>query len=260
MTSIGAFAERRPYLFVIAVFVVQSLLPLPLVVIFKIAGFDLLPLRLIAPAVESVFVIWLIWHLGWFARSGFTTTVRNVHLYWYPALVAFVPLMVYGSVAIPPGLLTFYLLALVFTGISEEGLARGVLVPALLSRGKWVALFFAGALFSASHITNLFFEDFNFVEWFDKFFGTFGFAILYGAVFLRTGNIWPLMFLHAVDDLSFVTSGTAGPFLKVPMASALNTGVSIASIAYGMFIMRGVQEPAFQTGSQPAEGGRPGRA
>jgi len=155
--------------------------------------------------------------------------------------------MVYGSVAIPPGLLTFYLLALVFTGISEEGLARGVLLPALLSRGKWVALFFVAVPFSASHITNLFFEDFGVVEWFDKFLSTFGFAILYGAVFLRTANIWPLMFLHAVDDLSFVTSGTAGPFLKVPISTALNTGLSIASIAYGVYIMRGVREPAIQT-------------
>lgn len=237
MTKTGRIAENHPYLFVIGIFVAESLVALPFVVIFKILELDLEPLRLIIPIAQSAFMIWVVWLLGWFSRAGFTGDVKDVHLYWYPLLIAFVPVLAYGTIEIPAGSLAFYATALIFTGISEETLARGIILPALLPRGKWLALFLAAILFSVGHFTNLFFEDFGMLEMTEKLLVTFGFAVLYGAMFIRTKSIWPLILLHTVHDYSLLTSGTAGPFTVEPLNVTLSIGMALINVAYGVYIL-----------------------
>lgn len=240
MSVIKNMAIERPYLFVVGLFVAEALLALPFVVTFKVLGIDIVPLRLIIPIAQSILMIWVIWHLGWFSRAGFTRTVKDVHVYWYPVVLAFVPVLFAGTIEISPGWIIFYSAALIFTGISEEAFARGIALPALLPRGKWVAIFFAAGLFSVGHFSNLVFEDFGLLEMFEKLLATFGFAVLYGGVFIRTGNIWPLIVLHAVHDYSFLTSGTAGPFTVEALPMELSIGLALANIAYGVYILRNV--------------------
>lgn len=256
MSAIRNLARDRPVVFVAGLFIVHLVIALPFVAAFKVAGLDLLPLRLIIPVVESAFSVWVVWYLGWFARAGFTRRVGDIHVYWYPALLAFVPVLFYGTVQIPPGQVLFYIAALFFTGLSEETLARGIMLPALLSRGKWLALFLAAAVFSAGHVTNLFFEEFGLLEWTDKFLATFGFAVLYGAVFLRTGNIWPLIFLHMLHDHSYVTSGSAGPFMVTPFDIRLHLLFSVLNIAYAVLIMQKVSPSDLAARLGPAAGVR----
>lgn len=241
MSVIKNMVIARPYLFVVILFIVETLSAFPFVVVFKLLDLDIVPLRLIIPTAQSALMIWVIWHLGWFARAGFTRTVRDLHVYWYPVLLAFVPVLLAGSIEISPGWIVFYSTALIFTGISEEAFARGIALPALLPRGKWVALFFAAGLFSVGHLTNLLFEDFGLLETSEKLLSTFGFAVLYGAVFIRTGNIWPLIFLHAIHDYMFLTSGTAGPFAVEALSIEISIGLALVNIAYGIFIVRKAQ-------------------
>lgn len=238
MSAVKNMAMERPYLFVVSLFIVEMLSAFPFVITFKVLGLDIVPLRLIIPIAQSALMIWVIWYLGWFARAGFTRTVRDVHVYWYPALLAFVPALLAGTIEISPGWIIFYSAALVFTGISEEAFARGIALPALLPRGKWVALFFAAGLFSVGHFTNLIFEDFGLLEMIEKLLATFGFAVLYGAVFIRTGNIWPLIVLHMIHDYMFLTSGTAGPFTVEALPMEISIGLALVNIAYGVFIVR----------------------
>jgi membrane protease YdiL (CAAX protease family) len=259
MSAIRNLANNRPFVFVVALFVVNLAIALPFVAIFRIGGFDIAPLRLIIPIADSAFSVWVVWYLGWFRRAGFIRQVSDIHLYWYPAALAFVPVFVYGTVQVPPGPILFYTAALLFTGISEETLARGIMLPALSSRGKWVALFAAAAIFSAGHITNLFFESFGLLEWTDKFLATFGFAVLYGAVFLRTGNIWPLIFLHMLHDYSYVTSGSAGPFTVTPFDIRLHLLLSVLNIAYAVLIMQGASLGNLEERLGPAAGVRGNR-
>lgn len=237
MKKIHYIAEAHPYLFVVGIFVAEMVVAFPFVVSFKVLELDLEPLRLIIPITQSAFMIWVVWLLGWFSRAGFTAEVENIHLYWYPFLIAFVPVLAYGTVEIHSGPLAFYAAALLFTGISEETLARGIILPALLPRGKWLALFLAAILFSVGHFTNLFFEDFGVLEMSEKLLVTFGFAVLYGAMFIRTKSIWPLILLHTIHDYSLVTSGTAGPFTIEPLSFTLSIGMALANIAYGVFIL-----------------------
>lgn len=238
MPPISDLPQRRPFVFVVALFVLESGLPLPFAITFNVMGLDLVPLRLIIPAAQSLLMICVIWYFGWFARAGFTSSVRNVYVYWYPVLLAFVPVVLYGSIAISAEWILFYFLALLFTGISEEALARGIMLPVLLPNGKWIALFFAAVLFSVGHFSNLFFEDFSAVEMARQLLSTFGFAVLYGGVFLKTDNIWPLIVLHTVHDYAFLTSGTAGPFVTEPISAELSIGLSLVNIAYGVAVAK----------------------
>lgn len=240
------FADSRPYLFSLMIFLAESILAVPFVAVFKVSGLELEPLRLIIPIAQAVFVIWVLWHLGWLKAAGFGGHIRDIHLLWFPLVLAFVPVLVFGTIEIAAGGVLFYALALVFTGIHEEGLARGIILKAVLVKGPWIALLFMAALFSVGHFSNLVFEDFSALEMAEKLFVTFSFAILYGAVFLRTHNIWPLIVLHGVHDFSFVTSGTAGPFTVTPFPPALHAGLAILGIVYAVFIMRKFDLETFQ--------------
>lgn len=236
MSTIRSFAEKRPVIFVLALFVVHTTIAFPFVILFKVAGWGIVPLRLIIPIIDSAFMIWLIWYLGWFRRAGFATSARDIHLYWFPVVLAFAPVLLRGTVEIPAISVAFYSAALIFTGFSEEAFARGITLNALRSKGKWFALLFAAGLFSIGHFTNLFFEDFGPAEMSEKLLSTFSFAILYGAIFIRTGNIWPLIVLHTIHDYSFLTSGTAGPFTTEPISMEIRIGLAAVSLAYGFLV------------------------
>lgn len=242
MEAVRNFAERHPFWFVVALAILQPIIALPFVVASKVLGTEITPLRLIVPTVQSVFVLWLIWALGWWRISGLAGPVRNSHLLIFPALIHFVPALLYGTVAIPAEWVLFYFLALLATGVSEEGFARGIALPVLLKFGKWSAVLIAAAIFSAGHFTNAAFEEFTLLEWVDKFGNTFGFAVLYGALFLRTGSLLPLIFLHALLDYIYVTSGTAGPFVAEPLDIRIHLGIAALNTAVGFYLMTGVTE------------------
>jgi membrane protease YdiL (CAAX protease family) len=193
--------------------------------------------------------------MGWWRMSGLTGRVRNTHLLIYPAMVHFVPALIYGNVQISAGWTLFYFLALLATGISEEGFARGVAVPVLLKFGKWAAVLMAAAIFSAGHLTNAFFEDFNVLQWLDKFSSTFGFAVLYGALFLRTGNLLSLIFLHTVEDYIYLSSGTAGPFVAEALDIRVHMAIAFTNMAVGLYLMTGVTEEDERSFEQSAQVG-----
>lgn len=247
MDAVRTFAERHPFWFVVALAILQPIIALPFVVASKILGTEITPLRLIIPTAQSVFVLWLIWALGWWRVSGLVGPVRNTHLLIFPALIHFVPVLLYGSVEISAGWLLFYFLAVLATGISEEGFARGIALPVLLKFGKWSAILIAAAIFSAGHFTNAAFEEFTMLEWVDKFGNTFGFAVLYGALFLRTGSLLPLIFLHTLLDYVYLTSGTAGPFIAEPLDIRIHLGIAALNAAVGLYLLIGVTDEDVST-------------
>jgi membrane protease YdiL (CAAX protease family) len=239
------WVEERPFLFGVGLAVVQFLLPIPLVVLFRVTGLAAEPLRLIIPIAESALALGVIWYLGWFRATGFIGRIENVGVYWYPIILAFVPVLLRGTVAIPVDAFVFFSLAILFTGISEEGLARGLVLRAALPQGKWVAVLFAAGIFSIGHLTNLFFEDFTAIQMGAVLLNTFAFGLLYGAVLLRTFNILPLMILHTIHDLMFVTSGTAGPFTTEPLPPAIRVALDLATIAYSLYVVSRVDTAAY---------------
>jgi membrane protease YdiL (CAAX protease family) len=234
------FISRHPFLFSFGIFVADALVPIPFVIAFKLLNLDIEPLRLIVPVAQSCFVLGVIYYLGWFRATGFSKRIHDINVLWFPVALAFVPILMFGTVGLRANVILFYTTALIFTGIDEEGIARGIVLKAMLPKGKWVALIFMAVLFSTAHFSNLFFEDFSALEMMEKLLVTFGFAILYGAVFLRTLNIWPLIVIHTLHDLVFLISGTAGPYTVRPFPSSANVLIAAISIAYSLYIVRDV--------------------
>ena len=107
--------------------------------------------------------------------------------------------------------------------------------------GKWGAVLIAAAIFSAGHLTNAFFEEFSAIEWIDKFGATFGFAVLHGALFLRTGSLLPLIFLHTLVDYIYLTSGTAGPFVTEPTDIRIHLAITAANTVVGLYLLAGLR-------------------
>ncbi|WP_112321965.1 CPBP family intramembrane glutamic endopeptidase [Oceanibium sediminis] len=242
MSRLRAFAGEYPLVFVITLAILQPVLAIPFVAVARVLGLELTPLRLIIPTAQSLFILWFIWAMGWRRMSGLTGTVRNAHLLIYPSMVLFVPALLYGSVEIASGWAVFYFLAVLATGVSEEGFGRGIAVPVLMKYGKWGAVLIAAAIFSAGHLTNAFFEEFSTIEWIDKFGATFGFAVLYGALFLRTGSLLPLIFLHTLVDYIYVTSGTAGPFVAEAIDVRIHLALAVVNLVVGLYLLSGVTE------------------
>lgn len=235
------FIRKQPYLFAFGIFVADNLLAFPFVIAFNILGLELEPLRLIIPIVQSVFAVSVLYYLGWLRAAGFRKQIKNVYVLWFPLALAFVPVFMFGTIELSSYSILFFGFALIFTGISEEGIGRGIMLKALLPRGKWQAVLFMAFLFSAGHLTNLIFEDFTALDMIVKLLFTFSFGFLYGTVFLLTFNIWPLIVLHTVHDFSFLTSGTAGPYTTEPFPDAAHLALAALSIIFAVFMMRSVK-------------------
>jgi membrane protease YdiL (CAAX protease family) len=235
-----AFVKNHPYKSAIIFFLVYSLLPIPVVIIFKLLNIGLEPLRLFFPILMSIYAIGVLYYLGWLELAGFGKKIQDIDVLWFPLVLAFVPVALFGTIEIAANLVLFYLLAVLFTGISEEGLFRGVMINVMIPKGKWTAILFPAAIFGVGHFTNLFLESFTVIQMIEKLWMTITFAILYSALYLRVRNIWPLIILHMIVDFSFVTSGTAGPFTVVPFPAYLHMIIGALSIVYAVYILRDV--------------------
>jgi membrane protease YdiL (CAAX protease family) len=237
MARLRAFAENHPFWFVVALSIFQPALAIPVVAVGKALGTSLEPVRLAVPIVQSVFIMWFIWTMGWSRACGLTGTVRNAHLLIFPAIVHFAPAVFYGTASIPAAGVSLFFFAVLATGISEEGLTRGVAIPLLLRYGKWAAVLLAAVMFSMGHLTNAFFNDFSIFDWIEVFAATFGMGVLYGALFLRTGSLLPLIYLHTIEDYIYVTSGTAGPYAADPIGFGPHLLLSGTYILAGLLLM-----------------------
>lgn len=151
----------------------------------------------------------------------------------------FFPLVFYGTIDVEAQTATFYLIAVLFTGMSEEAVYRGLFVRAFLPRGKWQAVLVPSVIFASAHIVQSLGGEMPLQENLSQVANGFITGLLYGAVRLRINNIWPLIFIHALKDLFWLTAGlyegvvtlsgylTVAPFL-----------VWLPSIVAAVYIMR----------------------
>lgn len=109
-----------------------------------------------------------------------------------------------------PRILTF-LLNMIFVGVAEELVFRGIIAQTLLERygtaraGVWKACLVSGALFGAAHLSNLLGSAPFGVLMQCVFAGSLG--VLFAAIYFRTGNLWVLVFLHGAQDAASLLAG-----------------------------------------------------
>ena len=150
----------------------------------------------------------------------------------------FFPLVLFGTIDMAPQRVNLLLVAVLLTGISEEAVFRGLFVRAFLPNGKWQAFLIPSVLFGTAHVVQslgglMTLED-NLLQITDALI----FGILYGAVRLRINNIWPLIILHALGDLFYVTSGLLdGVYQMSDVPLSANLVVWVVSIIAAVYLM-----------------------
>jgi membrane protease YdiL (CAAX protease family) len=236
-----SFIEKHPVWFALGfTIVVLQLLGLVVVVVgARILGFPELPVRVVAALVTTVVPLYFIWRIGWWEDAGFVSTTRNAYALTVPLILMFFALVLRGTVDIAPQRVNLLLVAVLLTGISEEAIFRGLFMRAFLPRGKWQALLIPAVLFGAAHLVQslgglMTLED-NLLQITEAV--TFG--LLYGAVRLRINNLWPLIIIHALEDLFFVTSGLLdGVYVMTDIPLPIFLIKFVTSIVVAIYLMR----------------------
>jgi membrane protease YdiL (CAAX protease family) len=78
--------------------------------------------------------------MGWWEDAGFVKTTQNAPAAAFPLIVGLFTLAWFGTVALENMMVVRVLVAFFLTALGEEALSRGLLIRALLPRGKWEAV------------------------------------------------------------------------------------------------------------------------
>lgn len=134
-----------------------------------------------------------------------------------------------------PGLEIFVaLLGWLGVGFREEILYRGVNLNAIArkygntTKGLWITLLTSSVLFGAIHLSNVF-HGVSFTGALMQALSAVVGGILFGAIYLRGGNIWVLALLHALNDIvpvvTSVFTDAAENLSEVQMVSDYRLGL-----------------------------------
>jgi membrane protease YdiL (CAAX protease family) len=231
------FITNRPVWFAIGLTVFEFVVGLLIFIIGSVIGLPEDALEMVALLVITAIPLILIGWLGWWQDAGFVKSTQNAPVLAIPLILALLLLVWFGTVMLESSLVILLLVAMFLTGLSEEALSRGLLLRALLPRGKWQAALIPSLLFGVSHITQFVFLGMplgnNLIQMTDS--ALFGF--LYAGLRLRVNNIWPLIVLHMLQN---TFSGLAGVF-GVPNAIGFG-GVPAAfwAIRWGVTLIGGI--------------------
>ncbi|MCB2080102.1 MAG: CPBP family intramembrane metalloprotease [Novosphingobium sp.] len=152
-----------------------------------------------------------------------------VKVMWFPVLVllALSSLMVLSG--LPTGTVIFWVAFNTFlVGFSEEVMFRGVMFRALLENLKvWPAIIVTSILFGAVHSLN----GFNTGDWGGALLQSVTAAMsgmIFIAIVIRTGSIWPAIIYHFLWDCALFLAGTASSEASGGTAEAGNIEMSAA--------------------------------
>lgn len=210
--------------------------------------------QFIAAVAFLVVVIYLHkWH-----DIGFRRPHSVVRVMWFPVFWLGLIAMVLFLVGIPTGrVFAFIALNTFLVGISEEVMFRGVLFRAFVTRyGVWTSIVSSSILFGAVHILNVF-NTGDLGEAFMQSIPAGMSGILFIAIVIRTGSIWPAIIYHALWDcvlfLILTGSQTSAIDSSTDAVGALGTGqallpivMGLPSFICGLILLRNVRDSSFR--------------
>lgn len=147
------------------------------------------------------------------------------------------------------------ILSMIAIGVREEVLFRGIIGNSLLfkygtdKKGLWFAIIVSSLFFGGVHITNIF-KGVELIGLIAQILGAFTAGLFFTAVYLRSGNIWALILLHALEDSVglFESTFTVTTVTKYDQVSNLNVGGTIlmacVHICLALFLLRKSKQPA----------------
>ena len=162
-------------------------------------------------AVGAAIVLAIVWLLGWQRRTGLSAPLtRPVNLL---ALIGLV-LVTWGLDATGVHIRGVHDLGLaallaLLVGVTEETLARGVVLGAFDAHGPAVAVGVSSVYFGLLHLGNLLITANGVVV--AQAASALMIGLLLGAVRWRVGSLWPVVLAHALVDLPPLASGVLVP-------------------------------------------------
>jgi uncharacterized protein len=242
-TSLRLLIARHPYTsaltFVIIFTLVAKLLGLILGLLFRGLHLSFLAENLVAELLAAMLIAILITIPHWWSEAGFTRgfdrytstiCLGAILLIGLPTLTLLPSLIGKGS---PSSTVMAIVLALL-VGFVEEGLFRGLMACILLPKGILIYVILSSILFASIHITNLF-SGFPLPYVTGQIILAFGSGILFAAIRLRTGSIWPTILLHALRDVGGLLLLAINP--KQALSAPLNLALTVNSIYSVLFII-----------------------
>lgn len=235
------FHQRHPYVFV-------GVLEATIVGAFVVAGaltrrLGLRPEALygIGFVILTVVSLVLLTQMRWWKEVGFRP-LREYRLLWLPALPLIGTLYQFfsgGGELVRGSVLSFMLVLTALNGFAEEVFYRGLMLRALVPKGRWRALVVTSLIFSFTHSLNVLTGwSTERVLWQLSYSFAFGFG--WAAFALHTRTIWPLILIHFLNNF-FSLSGS-GSVIQTGQVSTISRGImviyTVAFIVYGVLVTR----------------------
>jgi uncharacterized protein len=203
--------------------------------------------------------------LGWWFEAGFTRGIngQGVAICWIPIVFVVGPTLLGLPVLVSEvsgSLLVTAVMLSLLVGFAEEGMFRGLIVRSLLPRGIWPSVLFSALFFACAHLTNLI-GGFSWGYVSVQVLLAFGMGILFAAIRLRTGSIWPGLLLHAGHDFGGLLLLGGNPAIaRAPLSNAsiiTNSVFCLIFLLNALFLLRRSQvkkmEVAYGLAPEPVD-------
>lgn len=187
--------------------------------------------------------------LGWQRAIGFNSPARwrSLHLLWLPAVAVVALPFLRGVGTIEARNFAFLVVGYALTGFYEEALFRGLILRVLEPLGVRRAILLSALLFGAAHLVNVLFRNPAIVL--AQAVGAATEGVGLAALRVRTNTLWPVIVLHALEDLLL-------HFGRLP-AIPVNVAQSVILFAYGLWLLRGLGAARMRWPSAAAGEGSP---
>lgn len=234
--------QRQPLLFSI-------LLLLIILVTYLIAGaitfqFKLpsLAINIIGNSVLVLIAILLLSRLHWWRKAGFRlpSNPRDLWFFTIPPCLPIILTIVFAGIGYPgmARIVLFFLLAFA-VGFVEEVFFRGLMVRALLLRGRWQAVIISSLFFGIAHLFNLA-GGANLAATLLQVVYAFAIGLMFAALAVRTQTILPLIVIHGlIDFFGFLALNSTVVTMGVSTFTFVTTaGEIVAYLVYSIILMR----------------------
>jgi membrane protease YdiL (CAAX protease family) len=191
---------RHPYRFVVVLEVLLVLVYLVAGAVTVTAGLPDRALVWMADLVLGAGLVVTLTLRGWWRTVGFRGPERARQL-WY-----FAPVAVVALVNVVPGFdpggvasLAGYVVLALLIGFVEETFFRGLMLRALLQRGRWRAVWVTSLIFALTHLMNSL-TGRGVLDQATQVLFALSVGVCYAALAVHTGLLWPLVLTHALID------------------------------------------------------------
>ena len=179
--------------------------------------------------------LFLLFYFSWkrkWTYYGFKREMKRANWILYlPLLIILIVLCLQGFSSQPIEIIIFYIGFAILIGFVEESIYRGIMIKILLPLGILPAILTSSILFSVTHMLNLLSGQ-SLGQTGLQLAYSFLIGIVLAQLFIKTGNIFPLILFHSLHNLiQFLGSGGSSATLDTIVISILAVTVIWLSLS-----------------------------